>query len=145
MCWVSKAIAILVLLLIAEMASFFIPILFVMMVVMVYMMMITELVRFLESILQSLLLLKKREESNRKLLRKMKIKKKTKFKKMYNANKSRWVHTKGNCTPRYLLSASVLKRRCLCRSKEGSIALQVLVLTLGVMPHLIRLLSQLTG
>ena len=42
----------------------------------------------------ALLLLKQREESNQKLLRKMKIKKKTKFKKMYNINKLRWVHTK---------------------------------------------------
>ena len=124
MCWVSQAIVIFVLLLIANMVSFFIPIFFVMMVVMVYMLMITGLVRFLEWILQPLQLLKQREKSNQKLLRKMKIKKKTKFKKMYNVNKSRWMHTKGNCSPRYLLPASVLTRRWLCRSKKGSIALQ---------------------
>ena len=75
MCWASQAIAILVLLLIAEMVPFFIPIFFVMMVVMVYMMMISGLVRFLEWILQQFLLLEQREESNQKLLRKMKIKK----------------------------------------------------------------------
>ena len=112
------------------MVSFFIPMFFVMMVVMVYMMMITGLVRFLEWILQPLLLLKQREESNQKLLRKMKVKKKTKFKTMCNVNKSRWVHTKGNCTPRYLLPASVLKKRCLCRRKKESIALKVVIITL---------------
>ena len=59
---------------------FFIPIFFIMMVAMVYMMTITGLVKFLEWILQPLLLLKQREEPNRKFLRKIKVKKKTKFK-----------------------------------------------------------------
>ena len=37
---------------------------------------------------------------------------KDQIKKMYDINKLRWVHTKGNCTQRYLLPASVLKKRC---------------------------------
>ena len=72
MSWLSQAIAILGLLLVAGMVSGFIPIFFVMMVVMVYMMMmLTGLVRVLEWILQPLLLLKQREESNQDLLRKI--------------------------------------------------------------------------
>ena len=73
----------------------------------------------------------------------MKVKKKMKFKKMYNVNKSRWVHTKGNCTPRYLLPASVLKKRCLCASKKESIALQVVALTVGIMSKVHKIFDEI--
>ena len=60
------------LLLIAEMASFFIPIVFGMIVVVVYMTTMTGLVRVLEWIFQPLLLFKQREKLSTKLLRKLK-------------------------------------------------------------------------
>ena len=78
--WVNQAIAILGLF-ITKMASFFIPIFFVMMVVMAYLVMITGLVRVLKWIVEPYLLLKKREKLNEKMLRKIKIK--TIIKKIY--------------------------------------------------------------
>ena len=85
-------------------------------------MMMTGLVRVLEWIFQPLLR-SIRGRNQIKSCFKNENKKKMLFKSMYNVNKSRWVHRKGNCTPRYLLPASVLKKRCLCRSKKGSIIL----------------------
>ena len=63
---------------------------------------------------------------------------------MYNTDKSRWVHMRGNCTPRYLLPSSVLKKRCLWGSEKGSIIIQFAVITLGVMSKICKTVDKVT-
>ena len=153
MSWLSQAIAILGLLLVAGMVSGFIPIFFVMMVVMVYMMMMTVLVKMFEQILQPLLLLKQREESSQKLLRKIKIK--IKIKKKIKLKKCIMLTSWDECIQKemalqgiFCLPLSWRKSACV-KTKIKLLPFRLLFspweLCQKFTKHLIRLLPQMIG
>ena len=131
MSWVSQALAILGLLLMAEAVLFFIPIFFAMIVITVYLMMTPRLVRLFEWILQPYLLYEQRDASSQTLFRKFKIKRKLNFKKCIMS--TNW----DGCIQKRKLHSKV-SSACLSLKEEMHVQNQKGVLILGVVSKILK-------